>query len=567
MRRLVALPALLAALVSCNAILGIHEVDIDASTDPCNTVCACHADSDCADPHSACVDIVTARTCECSAGYATGGSDGTTAGCGWVGVLADPGFSQGSSAWQLGSGVTIDAAGSGNLDPGYAVLVPAPKSFDPSACRGRGQLEQTVVMPRRSRSEALVLSTTSGESDVHSEGELALGVGPIWSSVRPGEGFGGGIEWATTRSCLGVAQYAPEGSPGIGAPLTVLAIGSTNGFECGLGSQPQDPLLAIDRIEILPAMPGECPEPNTTTNGNAEGSDGWSFSESDQGSDGSFAGYGSGLGENGSRGIELVTKERCDFASATTTTSVPLLASPALTVYRSSSTDDFALVLESQYFAGNGTGVQHFCLPPALAGGVYAIEAELNIDAGTGPCNDPIEHELVVDDLAIADDAHCTAGAGIADPDFESGYPTGGAVGESGGTAGSTLDTNAHGGQRDMQLTTSTVCSLAFYQAIVAAPPSVLGAGPAVTFFYRAAAGTSLIVGGVSGGGTFSPAIRDGQWHQGTICLDPTVSSQPQRPYVQEQDSSSGTCGSASPLQTVALDDFAVTTSAQCPAN
>src|SRR5689334_5765975 len=140
-------------LAGCNALFGIHDIEPDATQDPCTGVCECRVDGDCPGAHAVCFDQVTSRTCTCAAGY-TAGADG----CTWTGVIVDPGFNQTPSPWMASTMAMLDPAAaqsSAMKDPGLVALTTA--DFN---CQVNGIVSQTLTMPRRSRAEPLQIQAT-----------------------------------------------------------------------------------------------------------------------------------------------------------------------------------------------------------------------------------------------------------------------------------------------------------------------------------------------------------------------------------------------------------------------
>ena len=64
---------------------------------------------------------------------------------------------------------------------------------------------------------------------------------------------GGTDGYVSTRSCIGPTEYAPESStgPGVAVPF-VMQLNYPN--ICL-----HDSTIYVDRVRIVPAMPGECP--------------------------------------------------------------------------------------------------------------------------------------------------------------------------------------------------------------------------------------------------------------------------------------------------------------------
>lgn len=342
---------------------------------PCAGGCECTADTDCAAPHTGCVDHVTSRTCDCVAGYAMGAG-----GCAWSGVVDDPGFDQASSRWTGVAPNPTFPRTTGMLDPGVLSLNNA------YPCSVQQATQQVITMPRRSRAEPLVLRATSQAS--------LLGHGPAGAEPLFGFGsssFAGGapvdfnnnfMAFGTSSYCLGATAYAPESTIGPGASIT-LAVSS----ECAITDSGHSALVTFDHLDIAPATPeDDCPDPGPVRNGDAEADGGWTFLVS---STNATAGFAEGVGENQSRGVMLHINETCDLASASVPIWVPLAdatGAPSLTLYHASSGAGFQVALatpgarsvQAVPLTGNGSAtVDHFCLPAPLRGIALRLQVTL----------------------------------------------------------------------------------------------------------------------------------------------------------------------------------------------
>ncbi|MGE5181149.1 MAG: hypothetical protein ACM31C_03760 [Acidobacteriota bacterium] len=544
--------ALVVVIGGCNAILGIHDLAPDAGAggpdaDPCTGTCECKLDTDCG-THQVCVDMVTSRTCQCAAGY----TKDTTGACAWSGVVANPGFTT-TQAWTLVGTTTIDTAFAGQVDPGAAQIT------DP-ACTSDSGVTQQVMMPRLSRAEPLVTVATYEGSINKPQQQIAatVGIGPIWHQ-GPLSFFG----FVSMRACLGPAQYAPESSRGPGAMVPVAAYD----FDQFCGFQDA---LSLDHVDILPAMAGECPDPGTALNGDAEGTTGWLFATSTStANDGTFAGYVANRGYNNSQGIRLYATQRCDYASATDQVSIPLAdatGSPVLSVYHSTSASYLSIQLDGKLLAlsgGNAPTIERYCIPAYMRGGVFQLLASVT-PGGSGTCTDPFSDEAIVDEITLGNDPACGSDPAIADGGFESGLSLVGVSSGYGGTVGVVADAVAHGGAHDLQLRVAQICGAAGLQDPVVIPAGTASAGPAVAFWYRFPQGNNTGFFVPSYKGTFTP-VRDGSWHQGIACLDPNQTGRPAAFSMFLDSNVSGTCGTAFAAETIALDDVSVTTDPSCP--
>jgi hypothetical protein len=535
-------------LAGCNALFGIHDIEPDATRDPCTGVCECRVDADCPGAHAVCFDQVTSRTCTCAAGYTAGAG-----GCGWTGVVDDPGFNQMNDHWMASPMAMLEPAavmGPGMKDPGLAAVTAM--NFQ---CQDAGFVSQMLTMPRRSRAEPLVFQATYAASAKHgpTAPDPAVAVGVGWYDHQLASA---NLGYKTSTQCLGGAHFAPESSTGPGAQLPLVVTMGTQGH-CDFGAE-----LDIDHLEILPAAtPDTCPDPGVVPNGDAEGTGGWTFQIG--GSGGESAAIVQGVGSNGSAGVKLFAAQRCDLARATVPVSVPVAdatGSPALSIFHSGS---LSLAIDQTTLPTSGNGqptVDHYCLPAPLRGLVLQLEADISVPGGV--CTDVVNTEAVVDDVTVANDPACGTDPQVTDPGFESGtlpLVVSAIPGKS--TAAVVADPTAHGGQHDLALTVSDACTDAFYVTQVATPPVNAGEGAAIAFYYRLAAGTSSLF--VSGTTNFAPT-RDGQWHQAFACLDPRFAGRSQQ-FLVQLSTSSMTCGAIAP-ETVSIDDLSAVSTPMCPA-
>lgn len=542
----------LVLLVACGEV----RSNPDADADPCTGTCECRVDTDCAGAHTACDDQVTNRVCACAAGYLKNAGSA----CAWSGVIQDPGFSS-TTMWTIDGAATIDGNlnQAGMVDPGAAHW-----AAGDAICK-LSRITQNVVMPRLSRAEPLV-TQVSFRSDSLFGGKL--------DSLSPSIGFGATFEdvqqqisftWRTTRICLGSGQYAPESSTGAGAamPLTVMA--NKTGIKCNFGST-----LDLDHIEVVPANPNECPAPGEAANGDAEGTGGWVFSATG-GSGGSTATFAAGAGEGGTKGARLFVNQRCDAPSALDPISMPTAAavpSPALSFFHRATNLSTTQVnlggLTLPTLGGTGSGVTHrLCIPAFMRGAVFNLEASMN--AGSGTCTDVVNLETVFDNVKIINDPSCGTDATITDAGFESPLELASATSVPGKSIARTLNdpTQAHTGNGVLQLRETVTCNNPSWSANIVTPPASGNAGPAVSFFYRAAPGTLTRFSAVASGPAFTP-IQDAQWHQGLVCLNPYLHGRNQSATFAVRFQS-GQCDAAMAAETAYVDDLVVTTDPSCP--
>lgn len=537
-------------LVACGEV--IHSQP-DAPTDPCTGTCECRVDADCAGAHAVCDDQVTSRVCSCAAGYVKdpGGA------CAWSGVIKDPGFG-GTTMWAIDGAATIDNSlnQAGMVDPGAVHWAPGD-----ALCK-LSRVTQSVVMPRFSRAEPLVAQVSfqfSGRFDFLTP---SVGLDTTFSEVQQTTGS----PWRTARICLGGGQYAPETTTGIGAPLTLTLMANRIGFECATLSN-----LLVDHIEIVPANPDECPVPGQAANGDAEGTGGWVFNVAG-GSGTSTGTLAAGAGEGGTTGARLFVAQRCDFPTAADPISVPIassVASPALSFYHRATNLSTTYVnlsgLSLPTLGGTGSGVTHrFCLPAFMRGAVATLNASMN--TGSGTCTDLVNLETVFDNVKIINEPTCGTDPTITDPGFESPLELVGATSTPGASLARVLSdpSQAHSGNGVLQLSETSTCNDPMWSANLITPAATGAAGPALSFFYRAAPGSMTKFTVSAFGAAFTP-IQDSAWHQGLVCLNPALHGRNQS-VVFSVRFQSGTCSVAIPAETAYVDDLVVTTDPSCAA-
>lgn len=523
--------------------------------DPCTGVCECRVDDDCGS-HEVCDDQVTSRTCGCAFGYTADPSGA----CLWSGVVADPGF-QSSTGWMSSAAgvVNVNLNAAGMIDPGAA-------QFQEASLCSFARVTQSLEMPRRSRAEPLVVQISYRTRDpmFMSFSGPAFGVGASWQESLPLAIQ----QFQTSRICLGAEQYAPEDSTGRGAarPLEIMPAGATGGFQCTTPEVGID----VDRFEIVPANPGECPDPGTALNGNAEEAGGWTLSVP---GNQTTATIEPGVGEGATRGVRMFARNRCSYVSATTKVSIPSGTAAAVSFFNKTSA---AVATNVETYVGlegaalpdisaTGAPLTHkFCVPAPKRGGVFNFNAGMSLD---GTCADVINAESIVDNVRVIEEPGCGTDPAISDPGFEAGLTLLGASAEAGKSFVRALrdPAIAHSGSGALQLSVMQLCSGATWRANVIVPPPAPGQGPAVRFFYRARplANARFSVFGSGTGPNFTPTLDD-LWNEGIVCLRPGFAGRSQD--VSFSLSTSGTCATTFPPEVAFIDDLEVTTSASCPA-
>lgn len=416
--------------------------------------------------------------------------------------------------------------------------------FGAAGLMGFARVQQTITMPRLSRSELLVVEISTRGAQ-----------GGDWPSVKVGTHWydvAGMTTWTVARRCLGAAQYAPESSRGKGVamPLEIMPTFAAM-------------TLYIDRVEIRPALVGECVAPGPVLNGNAEADAGWSFRTGfSNGPDSTFAGFVAGQGANGSRAARIFVERRCDIAEVTVKLALPgldELPSPALSFYNRTTAGGAVELLMPLQSMVPGTGMPTTvvqCLQPFQRGEPIALKGFLSPG---GACASAVNYESIFDDIAIINEPKCGTDA-IADPGFESRYlPIGVQFEATASTA--TIVTGAgqvHGGAAALKLAATRPCYGPSYEMYVDVPATSAVGGPALSFFYKATP-----VNNYSFTADTATITQDNTWRSGVICFDPLLAGRSQ--HVLFQLTGGGSCLQTIPEESVMLDDLALTNDPSCP--
>jgi hypothetical protein len=447
--------------------------------------------------------------------------------------------------------------------------------IEPGAARFSGmdglcaipRITQLVTMPKLSRAEPLVAQVTYRYKDPGflNTNTPAFGIGPGWQETLPLK-F---TNFATVRTCLGGANYAPESTTGLGAELEIALTPQrlTAGGTCNV-----DQSLDIDRFDIVVANPDECPAPGGAINGDLEANGGWVFTASGTGATATIEPT---VGEGNTAGIRLFASNRCTTTTATNNISIPTaedVPSPAISFFNktsaTSSTIETSPVLGgvvTPAISASGSAItQKVCVPASMRGGVVQFQSRVSI---SGTCAEIVNAESTLDNLKVINDASCGTDPAISDPGFESPLALIGANATPGKSLARALNdpTQAHTGNGVLQLTVMQLCDGASWQGNVVVPPPSGTAGPAITFFYKAtpAANYTFRVT-AAGGATFTPTL-DNTYQQGTVCLNPKFVGRNQSVSFA-MSGGSGTCATTHQPETAFVDDLVVTTDPNCPA-
>ena len=523
------------------------------------------SDSDCTIEHTACTPTGSGSSlCECAPGYVSGSS-----GCIWSGVVSDPEVKD-PSAWSLIMDATIDPTidGSGQLDPGEAQLQTC-GHVSPG-----GYITQTVQMPRRSRAEPLVL--VSNLQANNGPAVTSIGLGAQLGKTHQQAFYGTAVPpWYRLRTCIGAADFQPENASSVSRSVK-LVTGFVRSSETDLPCSQVSYLAAVDHVDVVPANPGECPDPGTVLNGDCEGSGGWKFWVNNAADSASIQ---PGVGDNSSAAVELALGLTCDSAGASTLMDAPMPSvsgTAALSVYHSAAQRGFTMNIGADAeglgalsvpLSGSGSQptTERYCVPAYFRGTVTNVNVKFDPTYNGETCDVPMPVDVIVDDLELVNDPQCGTDPYVADPGFESGYPVIGlsaqGVNGPGGSATLVSDSAAHGGTHDLQLSVDTACGQASYAIPVEGPPATATTGPALTFWYRYPAGSSTAMQ-VSNDSPFQP-VRDGQWHQEHQCMSPNLFG-PTSFSVAIVSTVGPPCPAPEPTETVSIDDLEIASDPAC---
>lgn len=555
---------LVAAVAACGEVQTVNDVCLKPGA-----VCECTLETeatDCTEPHQACNVSDVGRTCDCVAGYAVGPS-----GCVWTGSINDPGFAS-ATTWTAGKGALLNPTTVGGVDPGEV-------SYVASALCGLGFVEQTFDMPTFARAQPLVLEL-SYKNQIASGGQgssdgvpMGVSLGDGWASLPA---FADAM-FHTVRVCLGEAGYAPAGTTGKGAPVT-LALGPYDRpRNCPSTSITN---FSIDHAAIVTANSGECGAmPGVAANSDAESTGGWTFTTSGSGtSSGAFI---AGIGANGSRAARLTLNQRCDSASMSTALSVPRVANPALDLFvglsnngaigtMSIGTPVFGLGSLPLLLPPPGTGTHRVCLPPSLAGQTTTLNFSLR-NGGSGLCTDVLAYQVWADNVRVVDDPTCVSTANLTNPGFERTGTIAGAFVNSthaapnpdGAVAIRSVAGQAHAGSSYLQYDSFANCSSQGLTTFVVVPPAGGGGGPALKFFGKASVNPSAQVNAAAGATRLT--ITQGNGYQPyTLCLSPVHAGRPQAVTFSSSVTTIGVACGTVDNQTTQIDDLQVTNDPMC---
>jgi hypothetical protein len=445
-------------------------------------------------------------------------------------------------------------------------------------CKYSG-FKQTFEMPPFDRAEPLklVVTTTAPNPDLDfiMSSIVSVGVGGQWFDTLPVDRNG----FRSESVCLGPAAF--------GGPVEFF-VGTFGGLPCSSGSKG---VVRVDQVAVQVAGPGECPMPGTVVNGDFQAAAGWTFQVA-QSATGAIV---ANVGENGTRGAQLVLPNVCSNARAVGTIALPadgVIANPAVDVFWNGPSGRRLVVELGGKPIGtlnaNGTAKHSRVCVPKWAFGTsptisfFAQQSQFTACAALNPVR-----TFTLDNVTIVNEPACSA-SDVTDAGFERVANTTGPMPGWGLVNGQVNDLEpgivtvlnspgqAHTGNGVLRTSVSNECidfdeTGADLDVIV---PRAQGAsGPAVKFFASVSVSNSKSETRV----TLLPATRQheaphftvprtGAFAKHTFCLPPALSGRRATVRFTTADPDGGGCATVLPTEVGLFDDVEVTTDAACPA-
>lgn len=510
----------------------------------------------CEGEHEVCAKSTNGEECACAPGY-----EGDP--CEWGTVPRDPEFASRDAWSDASSGVTILPSESG-LGPGLV-------SFDKSAVCNGGVVSQVVEMPGKEVADPFVVEMTLRSSLVFG---IDVYAGRALRTLRDAVG----TLFVPERFCLGEAAY--------GGPVEFRIGAAERDNACE--SDPAG-FVEVDRFQILVAEPGECPEPGSALNGEADPEEGGWFLD-DTGVDPNdgvaTAALEPGVGNAGTGGARIFQDGGGNLVTMGTRISVPLASSerpsPALQFWWKA--NDLLFLPELGAVRDNtalnpldvlqGDGDAHvntYCLPPWTHGSV--------VELWFVPVSGRVAGELVVDDVKVISDSRCGDSADVLDPQFDSApnrWP-----GAFHGLTGveepvrilDDAESGSPSGGGAVALSYASSRAVVTFHNWVWVPKSSGAAGPQLVFYSNLPREPMLQVAGVLSRNSIDRPednLSGGVgWERNEYCLPSGWSDRwlRFRVEVRNRDSEPPPTQVFDPPKQVLLDDFQLTTSAACSAD
>jgi hypothetical protein len=417
-------------------------------------------------------------------------------------------------------------------------------------------------MPSYEVSEPLVAQVTYRAQGLYG---LALGFNRAWTTLEPSYDE----DWQTERVCLGEAAYGGAVSVQLAAPEE----------HPSCFADPQGD-IEVDRLDIVLAELGECPEPGEVLNGSADdGGGGWQWETTGT----AVAGFVDGAGRQGTSGVRLA-REGSDRVVAWTKLSVPStesLASPALRFWwRGTALLPFKFQIGRYDQIGSGTGALPiddpygtgsdanylYCLPPWTHGNVVDLIFRTLVDISMEAS------ELVIDDVEIVSDSRCGTSTDVLDPGFDAGPAR--IMGVTHFTPYSaaslrtepSLSRTGNGGV--LELSYSNEAAVMWFETWVLVPESSGNEGPAIFYWSNVPAINEKPFRSVLGRAAVAPEFlfAGGGWQESRpICLPPEWSGRWFRFQWRLGDIPPSGDAPVEPPIRIYIDDLRLATDATCP--
>jgi hypothetical protein len=529
---------------------GAHDAGVDAPTS-CTPACGAH---------SKCVVTAGVAACTCVAGYVASGST-----CTWGTVPQDPGYQNiPANAWTLEQGAVLNATAAGNIESGELEFSKA------VMCTSRGRARQSITMPALADSGIFALKVAANGDCMANGGGACQGAGTAVVINGGANLFGYNALSTIQLGCLGERAYngtfdvvvRPSSRQACAAATTLDGV--------------------VDHVDIEPST--TCPMPGTLPDGNFDATtNNWTSAVAMANSPPPVSEIEAGAGTGGTKAGHVSTGDFCQQATLAGPISPPFtsIANLALQVsYKGTAGEKMAFEMNgvrmAVFPASGAQQVGKACLLETNKGMTQTALLGIVLPFAGGVGCGAHSKDFVFDDLQFVSDPTCPTTAWVPDGGFERTDPSAmwdSVISNNGvatGVASVSVDAtaaNAHGGTHSLKLVNNVYCGNADATFPIAVPPSASGAGPVLTFFYKAPTLTSVVTVNAGPGSTSATLAASAGYAQMQICLDPTIAGQTSAVTITMTGSSAGGCSATYPAESVWFDDFAVGTSATCQAD
>jgi hypothetical protein len=373
-------------LIACSPVKGTPPgLDPDAPpVDPCEGVtCECTAateDADCG-AHAVCNEAGPGRVCECVGGYAE-----QSGACVFIGAPLDRGFIEADKWLALDATSTINAAATGNLDPGEGVI-------DRAGVCGFGGFKQTFTMPPRDKAEPFKLNVTHSIVDTGFTvgGGVDIGVGDAWFEAGTLRN-----QFKTDSFCLGSRAYD--------GPIDFRVQTTGNFLDCAGTSTAT---YNIDQVSVVQA--DDCPADGTAVNGDFSLQSDWVF-QLNSGATGVFVATG---GEGNTAAAQIAQTTLCSGAQMTGTVALDdhnTHPNQAIEVFvNGTNTGRLVVSLagkEIGTITASGAGKKFRLCVPRWAHGTHASLTFLMQASQSGTCAASTK-SFIIDSVEVVDEPNC----------------------------------------------------------------------------------------------------------------------------------------------------------------